>query len=69
MTKTKTAAKTKAAPKTKQAAPVERVKVRIELSGEYDTGSTIWTLAAGKVVELPLKNAERHAKDGRVTIL
>jgi hypothetical protein len=66
MTKTKTAAKKKAAPKTNEP---ERVKVRVLVSGEYDTGTTSWTLAKGSKVLLPKASAERHAEAGKVVIL
>lgn len=70
MTKTKTAAKKKAAPKKEESpATPERVKVRIEKAGEYDTGTTTWTFAPGKKTTLPLANAKRHAEAGNVTIL
>lgn len=67
-TVTKTAAK-KTAAKPKQAGTVERVKVRILVTGEYDTGTTSFVLGAGAKVLLPKATAERHAKDGKVALL
>lgn len=64
----KTAAKTEAAP-SKKAEDIVRIPVRIEVTGEYHTGTTTWTLAKGAKVTLPKENAERHAEAGRVTIL
>jgi Tfp pilus assembly protein PilO len=64
----KTAAKTEAAPKTK-AEDIVRIPVRVEVTGEYHTGSTSFTLAKGVKVLLPKDSAERHAEAGRVTIL
>lgn len=69
MTKTKTAATKKAATKKEGPAQPERVTVRIEKTGEYDTGTTTWTFAQGKKTTLPLANAKRHAEAGNVTIL
>lgn len=66
-TASKTAAKKEAAPKT--APEIDRIIVRIEVPGEYHTGTTSFTFAKGVKVSLPKDNAERHAKDGKVTIL
>ena len=68
MSKTATAAKKKAAPKTDKAEP-ERVKVRILVSGEYDTGTTSFTLGKGAKVLLPKAVAERHAEQKNLVIL
>jgi len=68
MSKTTTAAKKKAETKT-EPPKAERVMCRIEVAGEYWTGTTSFRLAKGLKVPLPADNAERHAKDGKVTIL
>jgi hypothetical protein len=47
----------------------ERVQVRILESGEYSTGTTIFTFGTGKKVSLPKTSAKTLAEAGRVLIL
>lgn len=68
MSKTKTAAKTKVAKKIDKTEP-ERVKVRVLVAGEFDTGTSSFTLGKGAKVLLPKAVAERHAKEKNVVIL
>lgn len=68
MSNAKTAAKTKVAKKTDKTEP-ERVKVRILVSGEYDTGTTSFHLGKGAKVLLPKTTAEIHEEKKNLVIL
>ena len=68
MSNANTAAKTKVAKKTEKTEP-ERVKVRILVSGEYDTGTTSFTFAKGAKATLPKATAKAHEEKKNLVIL